>query len=205
MGGFGSGRSAGRPLADSSLRVDIGWMLRTGLAKSGALLSGTLQWHRGGEPSGSVCYTADLRDADAASLELAYSRGRDGERETVKQRIRLCYTRPNYGGRRWWAICPYRGHRVLKLYLPPGGDRFASARAWRLAWQSQRISLADRPFEAMFRLQKKLGGDQGWGAGLPRKPKGMWRRTFNRHWKKYESLDDACAVTMGALLQRLGG
>jgi hypothetical protein len=203
MGGYGSGRSATRPLADHSRRVDIGWMLRTDLAKDGALKSGTLRWHRGGEPTGSASYIADLRDPDFASLELNYTRGRDGER--VCQRIRLCYTRPNYGGRRWWMRCPYRGHRVLKLYMPPGGDRFASARAWRLAWQSQRISAADRPFEALFRLQAKLGGDQGWEAGLARKPKGMWRRTYDRHWERYDALDDVCSVVMGAMMLRMGG
>ena len=83
MGGFGSGRSAGRPLAEHSRRVDIGWMLRAGLAKDGALKSGTLRSHVGDEPAGSVSHTADLRDPDHASLELHFTRGGDGKRETV--------------------------------------------------------------------------------------------------------------------------
>jgi hypothetical protein len=187
------------------LRVDIGWMLRTGCAKEGAMLSGTLHWHRGGEPAGSINYTANLCDPESATLELRFTRGQDGEAESVNQLVRLSYTRPNYGGRRWWMICPYRGHRALKLYLPPGGDRFASARAWRLAWQSQRIAPADRPFEAMFRLQRRLGGHQGFDGGLPRKPKGMWRRTYDRHWERYDALDDVCSVTMAMMMLRLGG
>lgn len=204
MGGSGSGRSATRPLAEYSRRLDIGWMLRKGYAKDGALISGTLHWHLGDESAGSISYTANLCDPDNASLELHYSRGREGERENVSQYIRLCHTRPTYGGRRWWMICPYRGHRVLKLYMPSGADRFASARVWRLAWRSQRIAAADRPFEAMFRLQRKLGGEQGWEAGLARKPKGMWRRTYDRHWERYMALDDMCSVTMGELMLRLG-
>ncbi len=180
-------------------------MLRKGLAKDGAIIHGSLQWHRRGEPSGSISYKSDLSDPDLATLELSYTRGNGAEAEKVEQRIRLCYTRPNYGGRRWWMCCPYRGHRVLKLYLPPGGDRFASARAWRLAWQSQRISAADRPFEALFRLQAKLGGYRGWEAGLARKPKGMWRRTYDRHWQRYMALDDECSIVMGAMMLRLGG
>jgi hypothetical protein len=205
MGGFGSGRSSGRPLAEHSRRVDIGWMLRAGLAKDGALKSGTLRWHVGDEPAGSVSYTANLCDPDNASLELHYSRGDDGKRETVCQSIRLCHTRPTYGGRRWWMICPYRGHRVLKLYMPSGADRFASARAWRLAWRSQRIAAVDRPFEALFRLQRKLGSYQGWDAGLAPKPKGMWRRTYERHWDDYMALDEMCSVTMGAMMLKFAG
>jgi hypothetical protein len=202
MGGYGSGRSGGRPLADHSLRVDIGWMLRKGLARDGSIVNGTLRWDRGGEPAGSISYTADLRDSEAATLELRYTRGEGAKAERVRQHIAMAYTRPNYGGRRWWLICPYRGHRVLKLYLPPGGDRFASARAWRLAWKSQRIPPMDRPFEALFRLQAQLGGYQGWEAGLARRPKGMWRRTYERHWQRYMALDEVCSVTMGAVMLR---
>lgn len=179
-------------------------MLRTGRASDGAITHGTLQWNRDGDPAGSISYTANLCDPEAATLELRYRRGEGDKAESVNQLVRLCHTRPTYGGRRWWMLCPYRGHRVLKLYLPPGGDRFASARAWRLAWKSQRIAPADRAFEAMFRLQAKLGGYQGFEAGLAGKPKGMWRRTYNRHWKRYMALDDVCSVTMGMMMLRLG-
>ena len=30
MGGYGSGRRGGRPLAEEAKRIDLGWMLRTG-------------------------------------------------------------------------------------------------------------------------------------------------------------------------------
>jgi len=180
-------------------------MLRTGRARDSAIISGTLSWKRGGDPAGSIGYTADLCDPESAFLELRYTRNRDDAAETVKQRIRLCHTRPNYGGRRWWAICPYRGHRVLKLYLPPGGDRFASARAWRLAWKSQRIAPRDRPFEAVFRLQQRLGGELGYDAGLPRRPKGMWNRTYERHWQEYEALSGHCEVFMAGMMLSLLG
>lgn len=205
MGGFGSGRRAGRPLADSSLRVDIGWMLRTGRAHDGGITHGTLEWHKGGEPVGSINYTANLYDPESATLELRYRRKEGSKAELVNQLVHLCHTRPNYGGRRWWMLCPFEGSRALKLYLPCGGDRFASARFWRLAWQSQRIAAIDRPFEAMFRLQRKLGSYQGWDAGLGRKPKGIWSRTFDRHWERYMALDDECSVVMGAMMLRLGG
>lgn len=204
MGGFGSGRYGGRPTADASLRIDLAWMLRTGRARDGAWLSGSLSWNRGGEEAGSIGYQAIMHEPGNERLELSYSRGSGDDREQVRQSVRLCFTVPNYGGKRWWMICPFRHIRVGKLYLPPGGDRFASRQAWRLGYQCQRGTARDRPFDRLFRLQKQLGCYQGWEAGLQR-PKGMWQRTFDRHMERYWELDDECAVEMMAMMGRLGG
>lgn len=179
-------------------------MIRTGKAVPGQWLSGTLSWSRGDHPAGSISYQADMRDLEAAELRLEYWRGEAPDREHVKQTVRLIYTQPNYGGRRWWMICPYRHNRVGKLYLPNGGDRFAGRQAWRLGYHSQRVAHRDRPFEKLFRLQKKLGCDQGWG-GLITRPKGMWHKTFDRHWDHYLDLDDECAAEMAMLVNRLSG
>lgn len=200
MGGFGSGRSGGKPLANTSLMVDIGWMLRTGRARDGAIISGTLHWNCGGEPFGSISFTANMVDPTNASLELRYS---EGNGEAVSQCIRLRHTQPNYGGRRWWMVCPYRGHSVLKLYLPGGGDRFASRKAWRLAYHSQRILAEDRPFHQMQRIQKRLGGAQGCDEGIPKRPKGMWKRTYDQLHQRFEVLDDQCGVVLTGLIMRL--
>lgn len=204
MGGYGSGRTGGRPTADMSKRIDIAWMVRTGHAIPGNWISGTLRWNCGAEPAGSISYEADMLDLDNAELRLTYSRGPEAKRESVKQVVRLTYTEPNYGGRRWWMICPFHHNRVGKLYLPNGGDRFAGRKAWRLAYQSQRVAHRDRPFEALFRLQKKLGCNQGWEAGLIR-PKGMWNRTFDRHMKRYWELDALCGYEAMAFVRRLDG
>lgn len=99
-------------------------------------------------------------------------------------------------------ICPYHNTRVGKLYLPPGGDRFASRQAWRLGYQCQRDAARDRSFERLFRLQKKLGGEQGVG-NWPQRPKGMWQRTFARHMERYWELDEQCAAEMMAMMARL--
>lgn len=199
MGGYGSGRWGGRPTADASLRIDLAWMLRTGHARNGCDTRGTLCWSCGGEPSGSISYLAGMATPGEERLELTYTRGNGENREQVHQTIELSHTRPHFGGKRWWMICPYRRVRAGKLYLPPGGDRFASRQAWRLGYNSQRIAERDRPFETLFRLQKKLGCQQGWEAGLFR-PKGMWRRTFERHLDRYWELDERCAMEMKVVL-----
>jgi hypothetical protein len=60
----------------------------------------------------------------------------------VGYRVRLTTTRPNFGGLRWWFICPLvradggpRG-RVAKLYLPPGQAYFGSRDAHGLTYTS---------------------------------------------------------------------
>jgi len=204
MGGFGSGRYGGRPTVDVSLRVDLALMIRKGWISDGCKGAGSLNWSRGGEPTASISYRYNMFDPDDASLTLSYRQQRQGEDWTDRQQtIRLAYTVPPFGGRRWWMVCPVRGNRAGKLYLPPGGDIFAGRLAWRLGYQSQRIAHRDRPFEALFRLQSKLGSDTGWEQPI-RRPKGMWRRTFERHEQRYWELDNQCAMEMMALVGRLG-
>jgi hypothetical protein len=205
MGGYNSGRSGGRPTVESGLTIDIARMLRKGWIQEGCWSAGSLTWSRHGERFAAVGYSYDMADPDAAWLKLNYTRtpyGREPER--VEQRIALTSTRPNFGGRRWWMICPYSGRRVGKLHLPPGGDRFASRVAWRLGYHSQRVAHRDRPFEKLFRLQRKLGSYEGWEAGL-RRPKGMWRRTYERHFERYLELDELCAAEMAMFVLRRGG
>ncbi|MDE2561916.1 MAG: hypothetical protein KGL48_06660 [Sphingomonadales bacterium] len=171
-------------MADASLRIDLARMLRLGQAKEGALIWGSLSWSRGGEPSGSISYRAVMDSPGDERLELSFTRGKGGDAEQVKQTVRLCFTRPHYGGKRWWMICPYRGIRAGTLYLPPGGDRFASRQAWRLGYRSQRTAHNDRAREKLFRLQRTLGCEQGMG-NHPSRPKGMRQRTYERHLARY--------------------
>ncbi|ANU08450.1 hypothetical protein A6F65_02164 [Paraurantiacibacter namhicola] len=99
--------------------------------------------------------------------------------------------------------CPVSGRRVGKLYLPTGGDIFASRQVWRLGYHSQRDAARDKPFTRLFRLQKKLGCTQGWEQPIS-KPKGMWERTWQRHLADYWRLDAECAVEVAAMIDRLG-
>lgn len=202
MGGYGSGRYGGRPTADASLRIDLAWMIRTGLAREGSIKRGSINWTCGDRPSGSIGYTAYMDEPGCERLDLSYQRGPDDKREDVRQTIHLCHTAPHYGGKRWWMLWPYRGIRVGKLYLPPGGDRFASRQAWRLGYRSQREARHDRAFTRLNRLQKKLGSKQGWEAGLFR-PKGMWHRTYERHLDRYWALDEACNLEMVRTVSRI--
>ena len=178
MGGYGSGRRGGRP-ADSSLRIDLTWMLRTKRASEGKRVWGSLHRTCGGRDSGSVSYAANMHEFGKERLELTLTNNRHGQREEIRRAVWLTNTQPNYGDKRWSIFCPVNGRRVGKLYLPPGGDIFASRQAWRLGYQCRRDAGRDRPFERLFRLQKKLGCKQGWEQPVF-KPKGCGSARGNR-------------------------
>lgn len=184
MGGFGSGRQFGRPIVEASAVIDLAWMLRTGWAKPNAVLAGCLSWASRGQPLCQVDYMAHMATPGAERLELSYAGG------VVQQTVRLCHTTPNYGGKRWWIICPYRGARVNKLYLPPGGDRFASRQVWRLGYRSERSTEQARALDRLFALQRRLGCPEGLSV-FPKRPKRMWQRTYERHLQRYWELQDA--------------
>jgi hypothetical protein len=57
------------------------------------------------------------------------------------QEIRIIHSACNYGGRRYWFLCPGLGLdgcdlRVTGLYLPPGESAFACRRCYRLTYTS---------------------------------------------------------------------
>lgn len=204
MGGYNSGQRGGRPTIEDGLTISLPMMMQRGWVRDGQAGSGTQSWSRNGEPFASIGHSFDMRDREQAWVKLAYQwTPHGGEPQSVKEHIPLTYTVPHYGGRRWWFLCPATGRRVGKLHLPPGGGKFASRAAWRLGYRSQRVGQRDRPFEKLFRLQRKLGSGEGWEAGLYR-PKGMWRRTFERHRERYWELDRLCAAEGAAMLERLG-
>ena len=83
-------------------------------------------------------YEADLRDTDNAWLRLHYR----ANGEAVDYKVQLVTTKPNYGGHRWWFICPIvrrdggPPRRVAKLYLPSGSKYFGSREAYGLTYTS---------------------------------------------------------------------
>jgi len=204
VGGYGSGRQHGKPLADGALQIDFAWMLRRGYAIPDAMRTGTLSWTCRGELSGNISYTCDMRDLDNARLELRFSvtDRRAGEKHDYVQHVRLSHTVPYFGGKRWWMHCPANGSRSAKLYCPSGAHTFASRTAWGLGYQSQRAAGRDRAFEALFRLQRRLGCREGWESPI-RRPKGMWHRTYAKLEAEYWQLDGLCAREMAGAMARL--
>lgn len=201
MGSARSGRRDGKPLVEDCLTLDLARLMRLGPIRDGMAGQGVLDWSIDGQAIGMVHFRLDLREATATRLVLSYAIADGaGKSRSVSQSLRLAFTAPHFGGRRWWLICPVTGERVRCLHLPAGGDCFASRKALGLGYRVERLGHFDRPFEKLFRLQRKLGGASGWGIG-PRRRRGMWQRTFDRHLAAHGALDAVCGV---AVLRRMG-
>ncbi len=150
-----------------------------------------------GEEMGGIGYAANRMAPDQAWVRLHYS----ANDEPQDHRITLETTRPNYGGRRWWFRCPAPGWRAAKLHLPPGGQIFATRRAYGLAYRSQRERAYDRALTRTQDIRMKLGGSQSLAEPFPDTPRGMWWRTY---WRLRGEAQEAEYRSWLGVAQRLG-
>ena len=182
-----------KPLVEDCLRLDLAWLMRLGPLREGRAGDGAVEWSIYGQIVASASFRFDLRCVETARIIICLNHAVEaGARMPVQQVVLLAATRQHFGGHRWWMRCPIAGKRARVLYLPPGGDRFAGRSALGLGYRVERISHFDRPFEKLFRLQRKLGTPEHLGA-TPARPKGMWERTYERHLARLSSLDAACS------------
>ena len=123
---------------EDSLVLSVAALMRGGVLVPGEQTGGLWGWTYEGEdrPHALVSYEADLTEPDCPWLRLRYCV--NGER--VDCMVRLVTTRPNYGGHRWWFLCPLVGRRAAKLYLPPGAKLFGSREAYGLTYASCQAS-----------------------------------------------------------------
>ena len=188
-------------------------MIRRGQVVPGRYVRHTLTWTRTatGERVASLGYEANLLDEAASWLQLTYTvtRWPDGTKESRNDRVALETTRPPFGGLRWWFRCPATGRLVAKLHLPNGGVRFASRRAYGLAYRSQRVTALDRSHDRQRRIFAKLGEEyESFQQPPPPKPKWMRWRTYDRlcaELAEAEAVHDAVFLAGASrLLARFG-
>ncbi len=209
MGGYGSGRSGGRPTTEDGLAMSLSKLFRDRLFRPGCAWGGSLVWTNAttGERVGSIGYEANLGQ-ESGRVRLRYTTTRwDGERRESDYWISLTTTSQPFGGRRWWFVCPRTGRRAAKLYLPSGAFTFAARQAYKLAYRGLREAPHDRALRRAFKLRGKLGADGGIGDYVP-KPKWMRWRTYDRKLEEIfateEVVDAHLSAFVGKLNRRLG-
>lgn len=180
MGGFGSGRpsGSGRDTVEGCRAIDVNRLHRDGCLRDG--WSGVLWWSRDGETVASI----NLR-AGYDTLHLSYRwRAGNGPWEDVAESVLIVRKACRYGGARPFFMCPGLvnglacGRRVAKLYGP--GRYFLCRHCYRLAYASQSEGAWDRTLRRAGKVRHRLGGNPGIATPFPLKPKGMWRRTYQR-------------------------
>ncbi len=165
----------------------------------GQSTSGSLTWARArsGEQIGSIGYFSDLTAPASGSVRLHYHRNRS----PVDYRVSLTTTRPNFGGVRWWFVCPVTGGRAAKLHLPSGSDIFASRQAFDLAYRSQNKTSSDRLLSKAQETRRRFGGSGSLLDPFPDKPKGMHWTTY---WRLREQSEQAACMAVAGIARRLG-
>ena len=179
MGGIGSGRpNSGRNKVDACRSIDVNRAHREGCLKAGCRSS--LKWTRDGEQIASI----ELH-AETDRLHLRYRVSvSSGEWEDVTESARIVRVPCRYGGTRPYFICPgivngtACGRRVTKLYAP--GRYFLCRHCYRLTYASQSEDLLSRSVRQANKIKQRLGGDGSMASPFPPRPKGMWRRTYER-------------------------
>jgi hypothetical protein len=195
MGAYGSGNHGGRPALEAGRALDLYWLLRQGLARPGRS-AGSVSWtnSRTGRETASLGYEAQIgKIGGSVRLRYTITSPWTGKRTAYDQRIGLVTTPQPFGGRRWWWLCPLSGDLVARLHMPAGGGPFASRRAHRLAYRSQREGPWDRALRRAYKLRRRLGSTGIIGDGIV-KPKGMRWATFARKRNQLEATEAVCAA-----------
>jgi hypothetical protein len=176
MGNCNSGRWYfwdAKTTVEDCLSIDTVALSRQGLTRPGSVTFGAWHWD-------SIRYSINMT---APHVRLHY-RLQTGEH--IDYCVHLVSTSPNYGGLRWWFICPAMvagtacRRRVRKLYLPPWGSGFACRQCCQLTYTSQREGDMSRALSKAQAIRERLGGSASMSTLFPEKPKGMWRKTYRR-------------------------
>jgi hypothetical protein len=100
MGGYGSGRSGGRPTVESALRLDIDDIMRWGGIRAGSHLAGEMRFNFYDDEI-DLKFESRVDDPSDSWLRLRYSISDywTGEEFEVDDKIYLASARPHFGGR----------------------------------------------------------------------------------------------------------
>jgi len=207
MGGFGSGRrsGSGRNTVEASRSINVNKLHRAGCLHAGWV--GGWQWTHEGEKVAWI----NLR-AEHEWLHLTYRvRFGGGDWQDVAEVVRIVRVACRFGGTRPYFVCPgvvngiACGRRVVKLYGP--GRYFLCRHCYCLAHASQSEGAWDRALRCANKIRRGLGGDADTAAPFPSKPKGMWRRTYERLREKAIDAeiraDEAFVLQAARLLARI--
>jgi hypothetical protein len=177
MGGYGSGRPGHRAKTSEMRPLDVNKMHRSGVFDVGRM--GGWQWTQDGEKVASISYVMEDRGLRLKYTSDSYWHGKEHINYVVPILHRACH----YGGTRPYFLCPgvvngwHCGRTVAKLY---GGRYFLCRHCHNLAYHSQSEELHDRLLRRANKKRMALGGEPGTASELPERPKGMWRRTYER-------------------------
>ena len=115
--------------------------------------SGVISWtnHWGEKTSSIGIAVSTMNGENYARLNYTSTNRHTGKKTDYDYKIPLVSTPCNFGGIRWWFICPlttngvYCGRRVAKLYCAPGGHYYGCRHCYDLSYDSRNEPRLARP------------------------------------------------------------
>jgi hypothetical protein len=162
------------------------------------------------DPRRRACVAWISLRAEVDRLHLTYRvRVAGGEWQDVGETVRIARVPCRFGGSRPYFVCPgavngsYCGRRVAKLF--GAGRSFLCRHCYGLAYASQHEDAMDRALRRANKIRVRLGGQPGMASTFPDRPRGMWRRTYERLEESASAAetqaDDALSLKVGQLLR----
>jgi len=141
--------------------VEIPWLAQNGYLHG--FVSGTITWTSalsGKSSIGIVVSAFGGLGGSYARFNYTQTSSFTGEKTDLDYTIQLATTPCNYGGVRYWFICPLVvngqacNRRVSKLYLPPGAKYFGCRACYNLTYRSCKEH--DKRVDALMKNPTKL-------------------------------------------------
>jgi hypothetical protein len=138
--------------------------------------SGTIVWKNcyGEETSSISIIVSTMYDDNYVRFQYTSTNRNTEEKTEYDYKVQLTTTPCNFGGVRYWFICPlsrngvYCGRRVGKLYKAPGANYFGCRHCYDLSYKSRNESRLGRfgglgfPLKVECQIEKLYGKIKRW-------------------------------------------
>lgn len=147
---------------------------------------------------------ATTDDAEAVDVRCYLAHGRSNSSVPLWDcQVSIVSTRPNFGGSRYWFVCPVCSRRCAMLYRPKHRDGAACRVCLKLSYPSQHERALDRNLRRCSKLRQRLGWPPGVANGEGGRPPGMHRSTFIALTAEHRRLAMTVNVSVAAVLEQL--
>ena len=200
MGGWNS-----KGKREAGNRLDIFWLKKHGyLNKDYSFRGGGIKWtsYYGHESSIGFSVTTDdwgkPEEQKYIRLQYTHTDHYSKEKESVNYRVNLVTTPCQYGGKRYWFICPltsngqYCGRRAGTLYNL--GKYFGCRHCGNITYASQKASGSYKGFVSIPDIDKAKDAIKRY----------YYRGKPTRKYKKFLKLDEKFAIGLTKMYMRLG-
>lgn len=139
MGGYRSGRWHDHQKAvvvEHCVSVDTALLRRDRLLQNGSV-TGIMTWaDSSGGVLKSATFSVEQCTTSEAILRLVFIAGAYAGAGVLRSQVRLASTRPHYGGRRWWFVCPRCEGLARRLFMPLDKAWLGCRRCHQLTYRS---------------------------------------------------------------------